>query len=198
MFTTSKLLHWSTTVTMFLPMSWTSPLTVAMTILPRARVSPPAAAICQLLGLDERQQVRDRLLHDARRLDHLRQEHLAGAEQVADDVHAVHQRAFDHLDRPPAFGGHRRAHLLGVLDDEGGDALHQRMREALRDRLLRAIPGPLPSSRRRPSAWRRTRSGVRSASCPLGRIRRQVGGSVAPRLSTMSSTRARSSGSSWS
>ncbi len=31
---TSKLLHWSTTPTMFLPMSWTSPLTVAMTILP--------------------------------------------------------------------------------------------------------------------------------------------------------------------
>ena len=36
MFTTSKLLHWSTTVTMFLPMSCTSPLTVAMMILPLA------------------------------------------------------------------------------------------------------------------------------------------------------------------
>ena len=46
MLTTSKLLHWRTTVTMFLPMSWTSPLTVAMTILPRARMSPPLAAIC--------------------------------------------------------------------------------------------------------------------------------------------------------
>jgi hypothetical protein len=43
------------------------------------------------------QQVGDRLLHDARRLDHLRQEHLAGAEQIADHVHAVHQRAFDDL-----------------------------------------------------------------------------------------------------
>ncbi|NKA88718.1 hypothetical protein GO305_02357 [Ralstonia solanacearum] len=47
MFTTSKLLHWSTTVTMFLPMSCTSPFTVAMTILPRERTSPPAAAICR-------------------------------------------------------------------------------------------------------------------------------------------------------
>ena len=34
---TSKLLHCRTTPTMFLPMSWTSPLTVAMTILPLGR-----------------------------------------------------------------------------------------------------------------------------------------------------------------
>ena len=33
---TSKLLHCSTMPTMFLPMSWTSPLTVASTILPAA------------------------------------------------------------------------------------------------------------------------------------------------------------------
>jgi hypothetical protein len=46
-----------------------------------------------LLLLDEGDQVGHRLLHDARRLHHLRQEHLAGAEEVADDVHAVHQRA---------------------------------------------------------------------------------------------------------
>jgi hypothetical protein len=32
-------------------------------------------------------------LHHAGGFHHLRQEHLAGAEQVADDVHAVHQRA---------------------------------------------------------------------------------------------------------
>ncbi|EWS64149.1 hypothetical protein Y695_02614 [Hydrogenophaga sp. T4] len=44
MFTTSKLLHWSTTVTMFLPMSCTSPLTVAITILPLVFTSWPAAA----------------------------------------------------------------------------------------------------------------------------------------------------------
>ncbi|MDT4835182.1 hypothetical protein FQZ97_688380 [compost metagenome] len=44
MFTTSKLLHWSTTVTMFLPMSCTSPFTVAMMILPLVRTSRPAAS----------------------------------------------------------------------------------------------------------------------------------------------------------
>ena len=43
MFATSKLLHCRTTVTMFLPMSCTSPFTVAMTILPRERALPPAA-----------------------------------------------------------------------------------------------------------------------------------------------------------
>ena len=37
---TSKLLHCSTTPTMFLPMSWTSPLTVAMTILPLGLRAP--------------------------------------------------------------------------------------------------------------------------------------------------------------
>ena len=34
--------------------------------------------------------------------DHLGQEHLAGAEQVADHVHASHQRAFDHVQRASA------------------------------------------------------------------------------------------------
>src|SRR5690606_37957375 len=51
-----------------------------------------------LFRLDEGNQVRHGLLHHAGGLDHLRQEHLARAEQVADHVHATHQRAFDHLD----------------------------------------------------------------------------------------------------
>ena len=55
---------------------------------------------CFLLLLDEGDKVRDRPLHDARGLHDLRQEHLARSEQVADDVHSVHQRPFDHLDRP--------------------------------------------------------------------------------------------------
>src|SRR3546814_1341919 len=44
-------------------------------------------------------EVGDGFLHDARAFDHLGQEHLAGAEEVADDVHAVHQRALDDLER---------------------------------------------------------------------------------------------------
>jgi hypothetical protein len=84
----------------------------------------------RLLGLDERHEMRDRLLHDARALDHLRQEHLARAEQVSDDVHAVHQRSFDHLDRPSAARGYGETRLLGVLDDPVGDAFDQRVRES--------------------------------------------------------------------
>ena len=50
---TSKLLHWSTTPTMFLPMSCTSPLTVAMTMRPldlHAR-RPPAAFSFSMYGI---------------------------------------------------------------------------------------------------------------------------------------------------
>jgi hypothetical protein len=62
-----------------------------------------AQAGAGLFRFDVGQQVGDRLLHDAGRFDHLRQEHLAGAEQVADVVHAVHQRAFDDGKRRLAF-----------------------------------------------------------------------------------------------
>ena len=48
------------------------------------------------LGLHERRQVRHSLFHHTGRLDHLGQEHLARAEQIADHAHAGHQRAFDH------------------------------------------------------------------------------------------------------
>ncbi len=91
---TSKLLHCSTTPTMFLPMSCTSPLTVAMTTLPLERLAPG------FLLLDVRNQHGDGFLHHARGFHHLRQEHLARAEQIADHVHAVHQRTFDDIQRP--------------------------------------------------------------------------------------------------
>jgi hypothetical protein len=87
---------------------------------------------------DVGQQMGDRLLHDAGRFDHLRQEHLAGAEQVADVVHAVHQRAFDDGERRLAFALQLGAHFLGVGHDEIGDALDQRVFEALLDRAVRA------------------------------------------------------------
>ena len=89
----------------------------------------------------ERLEERDRLLHRARALDHLRQEHLAGAEQVADVLHAVHQRPFDDLDRPqPAL-----PRLLDVDLDEVDDAVHQRVRQPRRHRLIApgVIVGPL-------------------------------------------------------
>ena len=86
---------------MFLPMSWTSPLTVAIRILPAGSLR----GLALLLGLHERHQVGHGLLHHPGRLHHLGQEHLARAEQVADHVHAVHQRAFDDVQRPR--GGER-------------------------------------------------------------------------------------------
>ena len=58
--------------------------------LPAAPASPASMNGCE---------VRDRLLHRPGALDHLRQEHLARAEQPADDLHAVHQRPLDHVER---------------------------------------------------------------------------------------------------
>ena len=67
----------------------------------------------------------DRLFHHPRALDHLGQEHLAGAEQVADGVHAVHQRPFDNVER-----AHRlKPRLFHIFVDEIADAVHQRMAE---------------------------------------------------------------------
>ena len=60
-----------------------------------------------------------------RAIDHLRQEHLAAAEQVADHVHAIHQRPFDDLDRPVEL----LARLFGIGNDMRVDPLDQRMLE---------------------------------------------------------------------
>jgi hypothetical protein len=95
---------------MFLPMSWT----VRRFVL---------AAV--LVGFHIRHQIGDGLLHDARRFDHLRQKHPARAEQIADHVHAIHQRAFDHGERPRRGA----AGFFGVDLDEIGDAVDQRMRQ---------------------------------------------------------------------
>ena len=43
----------------------------------------------------KRQQVGDGFFHHTRRLNHLRQEHFSAAEQIADDCHSVHHRAFN-------------------------------------------------------------------------------------------------------
>ncbi len=85
-----------------------------------------------LLGLHERRQVGDRLLHHARGFDDLGEEHLARPEEVADDAHAVHQRPLDHGERAAELG----PRLLGVGVDEGVDALDQRVGQPLLDRSL--------------------------------------------------------------
>ena len=118
--------------------------------------------VVELLLLDERDQVGDGLLHHSRRLHHLRQEHLAGAEQVADDVHAVHQRSLDHLDRPAAAGLDLGAELLGVLLDVGVETLDQRVRDPLADRQRPPLERRhLLLPRRCRGASRRSRGGAR-------------------------------------
>src|SRR4028119_1938003 len=116
---------------MFLPMSWTSPFTVAITTRPLVRSASPGCLSASMNGmrwatalffhpgdlarlgvprsrrLDDRAEVGARLLHPPRGLHHLRQEHLPGAEQVTDHVHPAHQRALDDLDRPAAARGAR-------------------------------------------------------------------------------------------
>ncbi|CAD0340739.1 hypothetical protein CFBP8129_27570 [Xanthomonas hortorum pv. gardneri] len=86
----------------------------------------------QFFRLDVRQQIRHRFLHHTCGFDHLRQEHFAGAEQVADHVHAVHQRAFDHIQRARGL----LARLFGIGFHERIDAMHQRMRQTCAHRLL--------------------------------------------------------------
>src|SRR5580692_6889896 len=82
-----------------------------------------------LAALDIRHEHRDRLLHHTRGLDHLREKHLARAEQIADDVHSVHERPFDHIERTRGL----QSRLLGVLEYELIYALDERVLEALGD-----------------------------------------------------------------
>ena len=83
-----------------------------------------------LFRFDIGNQVGHGLFHNASRLDHLGQKHFASAKQVAHHVHAVHQRAFDHLDRTGRLG----SGFLGILFDVCGDPFHQRMLDTLVDR----------------------------------------------------------------
>ncbi len=81
------------------------------------------AAALFLFSLDERHQVGHGDFHDAGAFHHLGQEHLARPEEIADHVHAVHQRPFDDLDG--ALG--LLTGFLSVLFDEVGNAIDQRV-----------------------------------------------------------------------
>ena len=105
--------------------------------MPCALTTWPAATICGFFGFHEGREVGDGFLHHAGGLDDLRQEHLAGAEEIADDAHAVHQRAFDDEQRAAEFD----AGFFGVDLDVGVDALDQGVREALFDRAVAPLFG---------------------------------------------------------
>ena len=80
-----------------------------------------------LLILDKGDEVRHRLFHNARRLHDLRQEHFARSEQITDDIHAVHQRAFNDFNRAHGL----LARFFRILNDIGVDPLDQRMLQPL-------------------------------------------------------------------
>ncbi len=89
-FTTWKPLLARMISTRFLPMSWTSPFTVARTTLPRTRGG---------VLVHVRLEVADRRLHHLGALQHLGDDELVLAEEPAHLVHAGHQRAVDDLQR---------------------------------------------------------------------------------------------------
>ena len=112
-----------------------------------------------LLLLHERHEIGHGLLHHPRRLHHLRQEHLARAEQIADHVHALHQRAFDDVQRTLRL----EPRLLGIGVDIGADAVDESVSQALVDRLL--APGQIDLALLRLAAF-----------VALGRLEQAVGG----------------------
>ena len=83
----------------------------------------------QSLRLHVRHEHGDGALHHARRLDHLRQEHLARAEQIANDIHSRHQRPLDDVKR----SNRRETRLLDILIDEVGHAIDEGVFETLGD-----------------------------------------------------------------
>src|SRR5690554_4508110 len=80
-----------------------------------------------LFRLDIGNKVGHSLLHDPGTFYHLRQEHLAIAKEIAHDVHAIHQRAFDNLNRV----ARPDAAFLSVFNNKGSDTFDQGMLDTL-------------------------------------------------------------------
>ena len=80
-----------------------------------------------LLRLNKRLQNAHGLLHRAGCLDHLRQEHLSGAEQIAHGVHTGHQRSFDNIHRMLVTG----AGLIQIFLQIVADTFNQGILQAL-------------------------------------------------------------------
>ena len=85
-----------------------------------------------LFRFHERGEPSHRFFHYAGGFDHLRQEHLAGAEEIADHTHAIHQRPFNDLERAAVLQSGR----FGVLIDEAVDALEQGVFQAFFHRVV--------------------------------------------------------------
>ena len=163
---------------MFLPMSCTSPLTVA------TRCGPRFCA-ARLLGPREWHQIRDRFFHHSRGLTTCGR-NIFPAEQVPHDVHAVHERALDHCKRRWA----RKTRFLRIGFDMLVDAFHERVLEALRDgpgsprglfhlsfsesRGGRFRPAPTIAPRHRPRRFKITSSTASRESMGMLLVDRQL------------------------
>ena len=88
----------------------------------------------QFFGFNIRQQMRHCLLHHACAFHNLRQKHFALTKQVANHIHAVHQRAFNHMQRTATFSLNRFPNLLRIRHDVFIHAVNQRMRQTLAHR----------------------------------------------------------------
>ena len=88
---------------------------------------PGGRGVFQLFLFNVGEQIRDSFFHDTGRFHHLRQEHLAFAKQIADYVHAIHERAFNHFQRFCVVVAGFFHVLVNVLHN----ALDQAVREAL-------------------------------------------------------------------
>ena len=81
-----------------------------------------SSEVLRFLCFDERDEIGHSLFHDARTFDNLRQEHLARAKQVADNVHACHQGAFDNFEGLSSTIFNFFAGFFGVAINKIGNA----------------------------------------------------------------------------
>ena len=134
---------------MFLPMSWTSPFTVAITMVPCGSVSSPAASARARSSSMKGSRWADGPLHDAGALHHLGQEHLPEPNRSPTTfIPAISGPSITASGRSVGLAG-----LLRVRLDVVDDPVHQRVLEALLHRALRqassATRAAPPSSRTR-------------------------------------------------
>ena len=88
--------------------------------------------IFRLLGFHVGEKPSDRFLHHAGGFHHLRQKHFSRTEQIPDHAHAVHQRTFDHFQRPAVF----HPSLFGILINEAINPLQQGILQTLLHTVL--------------------------------------------------------------
>mmetsp|Transcript_40315 Transcript_40315/g.34037 ORF Transcript_40315/g.34037 Transcript_40315/m.34037 type:complete len:307 (-) Transcript_40315:1461-2381(-) len=111
------------------------------------------------------------LLHDTGRLDDLRQKHFSGTEKVANGVHAVHERAFDDVERLLELLLVETS-LFGIQNHKLVYALEEGMHEPVSDGLAAPLGGNLGSRSTATSSFDLVEAGLLF----LGKLKHLVGG----------------------